>query len=171
MHPILDDLSCGVNIVTHIDKKSCSRETGQVTENTDRSRRFADALISEIKAEMGRRDLSSRGLGRLIDKSSQYMSTRLDGGNPRTGERVPLGVGDLAAIAEALDLSLTDLVERAERAANADAVAAPISLADRRANVSGGGEDDPHIPENVLDEWAGRYAAHPDDGEPEDHTP
>ncbi|WP_017883499.1 hypothetical protein [Leucobacter sp. UCD-THU] len=141
-----------------------------MTENTDRSRRFADALISEIKAEMGRRDLSSRGLGRLIDKSSQYMSTRLDGGNPRTGERVPLGVGDLAAIADALGLSLTDLVERAERAASAP-LAAPVSLAERRANVSGTSEDEPDIPENVLDEWAGRYAAHPDDGEPEDHTP
>lgn len=119
---------------------------------------------------MGRRDLSSRGLGRLIDKSSQYMSTRLDGGNPRTGERVPLGVGDLAAIADALGISLTDLVERAERAADA-AIAPPISLAERRANVGGSSENDVQIPDNVIEEWAGRYAAHPDDGEPEDHTP
>ncbi|WP_157834194.1 hypothetical protein [Leucobacter sp. PH1c] len=141
-----------------------------MTENTDRSRRFADALISEIKAEMGRRDLSSRGLGRLINKSSQYMSTRLDGGNPRTGERVPLGVGDLAAIAEALGLSLTELVDRAERAADATP-APPIALADRRASVSGPDEDLAHIPDNVIEEWAGRYAAHPSDGEPEDHTP
>jgi len=78
---------------------------------------FADALVSEIKAEMGRQSLSSRALGRLIGKSSQYMSDRLDGGNVKTGRRVVLNIWDLAAIAGALGLTEVDLIERAQAAA------------------------------------------------------
>ena len=83
----------------------------------DYAERFWDALVSEIKAEMGRRDLSSRGLGRLIGKSSQYMSDRLDGGSSKTGQRVVLSVRDLAAIAHAIDVSEADLAARAQAAA------------------------------------------------------
>lgn len=76
--------------------------------------RFADALITEIKSAMARKGLSSRGLGRLIGESSQYMSMRLDGGNPRTGTRVVLTTRDLAAIAAALEMDLRALVEEAQ---------------------------------------------------------
>lgn len=79
--------------------------------------RFSNALVSEIKAEMGRQDLSSRGLGRLIGKSSQYMSDRLDGGSPKTGRRVVLTVQDLAAIADALGLDTYELTLRAHEVA------------------------------------------------------
>lgn len=87
--------------------------------NTDEGfpERFSDALVSEIKAEMGRQSLSSRGLGRLIGKSSQYMSDRLDGGNTKTGKRVVMNVWDLAAIAAALGLTESELVNRAEAVA------------------------------------------------------
>ncbi|MCA0380418.1 MAG: hypothetical protein LCH36_13475 [Actinobacteria bacterium] len=101
----------------------------------EQAQRISDAMVLEIKAEMGRRDLSSRALGRLIGKSSQYMSTRLDGGNPRTGERVALGIGDLAAIAAALDLRLGELVTRAEYAAGQS-----DELAARRATRPRGDE-------------------------------
>lgn len=84
--------------------------------DNDYPQNFSEALVSEIKAEMGRRDLSSRGLGRLIQKSSQYMSDRLDGGNSKTGKRVTLTITDLLAIAHALDLEPTDLILRAQRA-------------------------------------------------------
>lgn len=79
---------------------------------------FSDALVSEIKAEMGRQDMSSRALGRLIGASAQYISSRLDGGNPRTGERVVLTVRDLAAIAQALGLDEIELISRAQEAAS-----------------------------------------------------
>jgi hypothetical protein len=82
------------------------------------TQRLADALVSEIKAEMGRQDLSSRALGRLIGESSQYMSTRLDGGNPRTGERVTLNVRDLYSIASALRVDPLELMARAQRIAS-----------------------------------------------------
>ncbi|WP_307219969.1 hypothetical protein [Microbacterium sp. SORGH_AS_0888] len=82
--------------------------------DSDFAQRLSDALVSEIKAEMGRRDLSSRGLGRLIGKSSQYMSDRLDGGNSKTGRRVVLNVNDLYAIANALGLEASDLLTRAD---------------------------------------------------------
>lgn len=78
---------------------------------------FSDALVSEIKAEMGRQDLSSRALGRLIGKSSQYMSDRLDGGSPKTGRRVVLNVSDLASISEALGIRTADLTLRAHQVA------------------------------------------------------
>lgn len=78
--------------------------------------RFSDALVLQIKAEMGRRDMSTRALARKIGESSQYMSMRLDGGNPRTGIRVPLTVRDLAAIASALGLEPNDLIVRAVNA-------------------------------------------------------
>ncbi|GAA4124682.1 hypothetical protein GCM10022215_32530 [Nocardioides fonticola] len=84
--------------------------------------RLPEHLVLEIKAEMGRRDLSSRALGRLIGQNSQYMSFRLDGGNPRTGERVPLNVRDLAAIASALNLDPAELMERATVAALEEAL-------------------------------------------------
>lgn len=101
------------------------------------SQRFAEALVSEIKAEMGRRDLSSRGLGRLIGKSSQYMSDRLDGGNSKTGKRVILNVTDLFAIAGALRIDATTLIERAQAAADSpDNV-----IVGRFGNVGGTGED------------------------------
>lgn len=85
--------------------------------DNDYFQRFSDALVSEIKAEMGRRDLSSRGLGRIIGKSSQYMSDRLDGGNPKTGKRTVLSVPDLFAIASALGVDANDLTDRATAAA------------------------------------------------------
>lgn len=81
--------------------------------DNDYSQRLSDALVSEIKAEMGRRDLSSRALGRLIGKSSQYMSDRLDGGNSKTGKRVVLNINDLYAIAGALGLGAPELMSRA----------------------------------------------------------
>lgn len=84
---------------------------------SDYAQRFSDALVSEIKAEMGRQDLSSRALGRLIGATSQYVSARLDGGNPRTGERVTLNVRDVAEVADALGLTYIDLIERAENVA------------------------------------------------------
>lgn len=84
---------------------------------TEFAERFAAALVSEIKAEMGRQSLSSRALGRLIGKSSQYMSDRLDGGNTKTGRRVILNVWDISAIAKALGISEVELMQRAENVA------------------------------------------------------
>lgn len=79
--------------------------------------RLAEQLVIEVKAAMARAGVrSSRALARLIGESSQYVSMRLDGGNPRTGERVPLNVRDLIAIAEALNVLPSALIARAEAA-------------------------------------------------------
>ena len=87
---------------------------------------FSDALVSEIKAEMGRRDLSSRALGRLLGRSSQYMSDRLDGGNSKTGRRVTLTVKDLAAIAAVFEVHPAELIRRAKEAADGLQGGAPV---------------------------------------------
>lgn len=104
--------------------------------DNDYAQRFSEALVSEIKAEMGRRDLSSRGLGRLIGKSSQYMSDRLDGGNSKTGKRVILNVTDLFAIADALGIDATGLTKRAEAA-----MLAPDNVVRGRFGVGASTED------------------------------
>lgn len=59
-------------------------------------------------------EVASRGLGRLIGKSSQYMSDRLDGGNTKTGRRVILNVWDISSIAKALGISEIELIQRAD---------------------------------------------------------
>lgn len=75
--------------------------------------RFAEALVSEIKAEMGRRDLSYRGLATLLGENPQYVTSRLGGGNPRTKKRVDISVSDLVVIASAFNLDADDLLGRA----------------------------------------------------------
>ncbi len=120
----------------HIDENSCSGADSYPVD-TDYPQNFSDALVSEIKAEMGRRDLSSRGLGRLIGKSSQYMSDRLDGGNSKTGKRVTLNVTDLFAIAAALELDAAALIETAQRAAST-----PSNVVRGRFGVGTPAEDD-----------------------------
>ena len=106
--------------------------------------RFSDALVSEIKAEMGRQSLSSRALGRLISKSSQYMSDRLDGGNVKTGRRVVLNVWDISAIAKALGLSEVELVARAEGVALGRVVHAPFGVR--------GSQEDDLVANDTIDE-------------------
>lgn len=81
------------------------------------AKRFSDAVVSEIKAEMGRQDLSSRGLAKLIGSNPQFISSRLDGGNPRTGERVILNIRDIIVIASALGIPWAELMTRAENVA------------------------------------------------------
>lgn len=77
--------------------------------------RVADQLVIEVKAAMARAGIrSSRALARAIGESSQYVSMRLDGGNPRTGERVALNVHDLATIGGAVGVSPNELMRRAE---------------------------------------------------------
>lgn len=82
--------------------------------------RFRAALISEIKAEMGRRDLTNAALAALIGESKQYVGSRLGAGNPHTGRRVEVNVPDLYVIAGALDLDPRVLLDRAQAAANDD---------------------------------------------------
>lgn len=82
--------------------------------------RVSEALVSEIKAEMGRRDLSARGLALLIGENPQYVTSRIGAGNPRTGKRVEISVADLYAIAGALELDANELLERALAVAGAE---------------------------------------------------
>ena len=75
--------------------------------------RVSVALVSEIKAEMGRRDLSYTGLAVLLGQHKQYVTSRLGAGNPRTGKRVEVNIMDLYAIAGALEIDVTELLDRA----------------------------------------------------------
>lgn len=78
---------------------------------------LADQLVLEVKVQMARQGVpSSRALGQLINRNSQYMSQRLDGGSATTGLRIPLNIRDLAAISAALGILASELVRRAEAA-------------------------------------------------------
>lgn len=57
-----------------------------------------DDVLAEIRAWMGRRDLSQSDLGRSLGVAPSWMSKRLAG-------TVELSVADMFAIAEALDVS------------------------------------------------------------------
>lgn len=84
--------------------------------------RFRDALVGEIKAEMGRKGIrSTRQLAEMIGESSPYLSARLDGGEPKTKRRVLLNVVDLEKIGHALDVEPSELLARAT-------LAAPLNL-------------------------------------------
>ena len=118
----------------------------------DYGQRLAEQLVIEVKAAMARAGItSSRALGRAIGASSQYMSSRLDGGNPRTGERVPLNVHDVADIAEALGLVPHELLERAEIALEHQDHGEPGRV------VEFGRERRPEIPEGVPLDAAALY--------------
>jgi hypothetical protein len=98
------------------------------TPTPDYLARFSAALVSEIKAEMGRRDLSFRGLAMLLGENPQYVTSRLAGGNPRTGKRVEINVADLYAMASAMDLDPGELLDRAREAAGVpEVIQLPVS--------------------------------------------
>ncbi|WP_300680679.1 helix-turn-helix transcriptional regulator [Nocardioides sp.] len=85
--------------------------------------RFEAALVMEIKAARARRGItSSRELAELLGENPQWVSNRLDGGNPRTGKRVAISVTDLMRIAEVLEMQPVDLIKAAEKAALSEAV-------------------------------------------------
>lgn len=154
MQASMNDLSLTVKSVIWIDNKSCKCKTCCMGEHQqEQARRFSEALVSEIKAERGRRGLSSRALGRLIGESSQYISFRLDGGNPKTGERVTLNARDISLIARAFGITEVELVQRAQ---NASRLAGVTSLADHRDAKNVGGTT-----ENVVTpEMVQQSAAH-----------
>lgn len=81
--------------------------------SNERLARFSDALVLEIKAELGRQGLSMRALAELIGENHQYVNSRIGAGNPRTKVRVAISVADLAAIASALDVDPLDFFNRA----------------------------------------------------------
>jgi transcriptional regulator with XRE-family HTH domain len=66
---------------------------------------IADQVAEEVRALLGRRRLSASALATRMGVTQRYISRRL------TGE-TPLDVNDLAEIAAALDVTITDLIPR-----------------------------------------------------------
>lgn len=78
---------------------------------------FADALVREIKAEMGRQEIGGvRALARMIGMNHGVLNDRLNR-SPKTHQRVAISMEDLARISAALGLRPLELVRRAEDAA------------------------------------------------------
>lgn len=75
---------------------------------------LSDALVEVIREERDRRGFSSREIARRMGANAQYVSSRIDGGNPRTGDLVPITVLDAAAFAHTLDLTLGELLKLAQ---------------------------------------------------------
>jgi hypothetical protein len=102
--------------------------------------RFSAALVEEIKALRSRRGIpSSRQLGELLGEDPQWVSNRLDGGNPRTGKRVAMTTTDIVRIAGVLNTSVTDLMDAALAAAMA-ATTGPTEVFPRPENEGGEAE-------------------------------
>lgn len=84
----------------------------------DYLRQFAEAVVNEIKAEMGRKRVdSNRELARRIGFSHTSVNDRLEG-NPRTKKRTVINVKDLAAYAAALGVEPGVFLSRAQTALN-----------------------------------------------------
>lgn len=74
---------------------------------------LTDALVGEIRAEMGRRGIRSiRELAERAGMTVTAMQDRLNK-NARTKRRTPISVPDLAAIGQALDVEPIILLRRA----------------------------------------------------------
>ena len=80
------------------------------------------AVVLVIQRERDRQGLSSRELARRMGVTAQYVSSRIDGGNPRTGRRIDVTYEDGALFASALGISSLELTMRAERVADGEEV-------------------------------------------------
>lgn len=79
---------------------------------SERESLLTEGLVAKINAARAAAGYaSSRELARELGWSSQYISDRLDGGNPRTGRRKALTALDLAQLAQALDLDPVELMK------------------------------------------------------------
>lgn len=72
---------------------------------------FGDALVGEIKAEMGRQNIGSvRALAELLGTNNVYWNDRL---NKKPGQRTPITMPDLARLSAVLHVEPQELVGRA----------------------------------------------------------
>lgn len=83
---------------------------------------LAAAVVLAIQQERDHQGISSRELARRMGVNPQYVSSRIDGGNPRTGERIAVTFKDGALFASALGLSSLELATRAERLADGEEI-------------------------------------------------
>jgi len=83
----------------------------------DAARAFGDALVREIKAEMGRQEIGGvRALATKMGlRSHGALNDRLNKSS-RTGQRVSIGAEDLWRIAVALGVEPVELIRRASAA-------------------------------------------------------
>lgn len=74
---------------------------------------LTNALVAEIRAEMGRRGVRTiRELAERAEMAETAVKDRLNK-NSRTGRRTPIRVPELAAIARALEVDPIELLQRA----------------------------------------------------------
>lgn len=66
----------------------------------------AERIISNIRAEMARRNHTQTSLASKLNRSQQFLSRRLSG-------QVPFDIEDLLSIATALDIELAELLDTA----------------------------------------------------------
>lgn len=78
------------------------------TTTTARESDLAASVIIEISAMIGRRRMNQAALARALDVKPMWVSDRMTG-------RVRLTLDDLARIADALDVSVVDLLPRDRR--------------------------------------------------------
>jgi transcriptional regulator with XRE-family HTH domain len=80
-----------------------------MTTTPERTATLTTLVAAEIRAWLGRLDLRPAELARRLGENDQWMSSRLKG-------RTPINVNDLQRVADALGLSVVDLLpQRASR--------------------------------------------------------
>ena len=127
----------------------------------DEAQRFAEAVAAQVRAEIAARSKSVASVARATGINRETLNRWVK------GER-PFAVGTLFQVADALDMDTHLLVERAERRFEEESPRSNVTHA-QFGGVGGAREDDLVIPDNVEEEWAGRYAADPAGDDPIDH--
>lgn len=129
---------------------------------------FSSAIAETIDRQIGLSGLPVAHVIKEAGLSRNYYYKRI------RGEGM-FNTNDLDRLARALGKDPFDLIRIALSEMDRKNRGAEVhDLASRRRNVGGAGEDvssgeDFDIPENVEEEWAGQYAAHPKGDDPIDH--
>lgn len=97
-----------LNLVASVDISRSASKLANM-EPTQTADGLAKHIVREVKAEMARKGMSQEALGALIGWDQRRVSRRL------TGE-VPFGVAELGQVADALGVSVMQLIPTEVRA-------------------------------------------------------
>lgn len=85
----------------------------------------------------------------------------------RARYELPFNTNDISQIAQALGITPDEIISEAI----SRSTAAPANVIVGSFGQTAPTNEEIEIPENVEEEWAGKFAAHPKGDETEDHTP
>jgi len=138
---------------------------------------FAKYIAAELKGQIVARGSTALAVARATGHGASTVNAWLNGKREipvsftyKACEVIGIDPRQLVQLAEErLAKALRDSGSERGSSDQGEAPRAPVSLAERRANVGGSSENGVQIPEDVEQAWADKVAAHDDTEEPIDH--